>query len=113
MTNAKHTARVYGFRDDAAIAALCGSVHQSESRCHPVSLPNDVCLWDWVGGRYSLWSVLSIALKDRLFKILRILDGAHAVTNISITPRWPKTYLHSCPAGYPDTLCFNHMHFAI
>ena len=37
--------------------------------------------WDWVGGRYSLWSAigLSIAVYVGMDKFLELLDGAHAM----------------------------------
>ena len=39
--------------------------------------------WDWVGGRYSLWSAigLSIALSIGYDNFTRLLDGAHAMDN--------------------------------
>ena len=42
---------------------------------------NIFTFWDWVGGRYSLWSVvgLSIALQVGAEAFLELLDGAHAM----------------------------------
>ncbi|MFI5139762.1 MAG: glucose-6-phosphate isomerase [Sphingobacteriales bacterium] len=39
--------------------------------------------WDWVGGRYSLWSAigLSIALSIGFENFIELLDGAHAMDN--------------------------------
>ncbi|PTQ94962.1 glucose-6-phosphate isomerase [Mucilaginibacter yixingensis] len=39
--------------------------------------------WDWVGGRYSLWSAigLSIALSIGFDNFIELLDGAHAMDN--------------------------------
>jgi glucose-6-phosphate isomerase len=39
--------------------------------------------WDWVGGRYSLWSAigLSIALSIGFGNFIELLDGAHAIDN--------------------------------
>ncbi|MCQ6959770.1 glucose-6-phosphate isomerase [Mucilaginibacter aquariorum] len=39
--------------------------------------------WDWVGGRYSLWSAigLSIALSVGFDNFVELLDGAHAIDN--------------------------------
>jgi glucose-6-phosphate isomerase len=39
--------------------------------------------WDWVGGRYSLWSAigLSIALSIGYDNFIELLDGAHAMDN--------------------------------
>lgn len=40
-------------------------------------------IWDWVGGRYSLWSAvgLPIALYTGIDNFERLLDGAHAMDN--------------------------------
>ena len=42
---------------------------------------NMFCLWDWVGGRYSLWSAigLSIACSIGFNNFEELLDGAHAM----------------------------------
>lgn len=39
--------------------------------------------WDWVGGRYSLWSAigLSISLAIGFENFLQLLDGAHYLDN--------------------------------
>ena len=39
--------------------------------------------WDWVGGRYSLWSAIgtSIALAIGYDNFLELLAGAHAMDN--------------------------------
>jgi glucose-6-phosphate isomerase len=39
--------------------------------------------WDWVGGRYSLWSAigLSISLSIGFDNFIELLDGAHAIDN--------------------------------
>jgi glucose-6-phosphate isomerase len=39
--------------------------------------------WDWVGGRYSLWSAigLSVALSIGFGNFIELLDGAHAIDN--------------------------------
>lgn len=39
--------------------------------------------WDWVGGRYSLWSAigLSIAVHIGFDNFAKLLEGAHAVDN--------------------------------
>jgi len=53
--------------------AKAGDWHIPPERCFP--------LWDWVGGRYSLWSAvgISIALALSWQKFQRLLDGAHSL----------------------------------
>ena len=53
--------------------AKAGDWHIPPERCFP--------LWDWVGGRYSLWSAIgiSIALALGWQSFQRLLDGAHAL----------------------------------
>ena len=50
-----------------------GNWHIPPERCFP--------LWDWVGGRYSLWSAvgISIALALGWQSFQRLLDGAHSL----------------------------------
>ncbi|MCJ7813596.1 glucose-6-phosphate isomerase, partial [bacterium] len=42
---------------------------------------NMLCFWDWVGGRYSLWSAigLSIACSTGFDHFVELLEGAHAM----------------------------------
>ena len=53
--------------------AKAGEWHIPPERCFP--------LWDWVGGRYSLWSAIgiSIALALGWQSFQRLLDGAHSL----------------------------------
>ena len=53
--------------------ARAGDWHIPPERCFP--------LWDWVGGRYSLWSAvgISIALALGWQSFQRLLDGAHSL----------------------------------
>ena len=53
--------------------ARAGDRHIPPERCFP--------LWDWVGGRYSLWSAIgiSIALALGWQSFQRLLDGAHSL----------------------------------
>ena len=53
--------------------ARAGDRHIPPERCFP--------LWDWVGGRYSLWSAvgISIALALGWKSFQRLLDGAHSL----------------------------------
>jgi glucose-6-phosphate isomerase len=46
-----------------------------------LSLDNCFCIWDWVGGRYSLWSAVGLAAAIRLgsSNFLALLDGGAAM----------------------------------
>ena len=48
--------------------------------------------WDWVGGRYSLWSAigLSIALYIGFDNYIELLSGAHSMDNHFKTTAWDK-----------------------
>lgn len=55
--------------------------------------------WDWVGGRYSLWSAigLSIVLSIGFDNFVELLSGAHAMDkHFSTTPAEKKP---ACTAG--------------
>lgn len=87
MTNA-HTAREWflqSARDEAHIkkhfAAL--STNEKEVTKFGIDPANMFVFWDWVGGRYSLWSAigLSIALSIGFDHFKELLEGAHATDN--------------------------------
>ena len=87
MTNAQ-TARQWFLdtaKDEAAIAnhfaAL--STNKKDVEKFGIDPANMFGFWDWVGGRYSLWSAigLSIALYIGYDKFEELLDGAHAMDN--------------------------------
>jgi len=65
--------------------------------------------WDWVGGRYSLWSAigLPIALAIGASNFRALLDGAHAMDeHFRVTPierNLPIGLTHSCDSS--DTPC--------
>ena len=85
MMNA-HTARAW---------SLAGGVPESDLHRHFVAVSTNVdaarkfgidpksvfAFWDWVGGRYSLWSAigLPIALSIGMDRFRELLDGAHAM----------------------------------
>ena len=52
-----------------------------EARNFGISAENCFPLWDWVGGRYSLWSAVgvSIALQSGWAAFQRLLEGAHSM----------------------------------
>ncbi len=84
MANA-HTARDWflaAARDEAAVARhfVALSTNAKEVARFGIDTANMFAFWDWVGGRYSLWSAigLSIALAVGFDNFEAMLEGAHA-----------------------------------
>jgi glucose-6-phosphate isomerase len=85
MTNA-NTARQWflaSAQDEAAIAKHFAALSTNEKavRGFGIDPANMFEFWDWVGGRYSLWSAigLSIAIYIGMDNFEELLAGAHAV----------------------------------
>src|SRR5205823_1487195 len=85
ITNA-HSARAWFLKtanDEAAIAKhfVALSTNAAEVSKFGIDTKNMFEFWDWVGGRYSLWSAigLSIALYVGMDNFESLLDGAHAM----------------------------------
>jgi glucose-6-phosphate isomerase len=85
MANA-HTARDWFLRaakDEAAVAKhfVALSTNEDKVTAFGIDPANMFEFWDWVGGRYSLWSAigLSIAIAVGYEHFAELLDGAHAV----------------------------------
>ena len=85
MTNA-HSARAWflaSAKDESAIARhfVALSTNTEKVARFGIDTENMFEFWDWVGGRYSLWSAigLSIALFLGMDRFEELLDGAHAV----------------------------------
>lgn len=85
MTNAQ-TARQWfldSAKDEAAIAKHFAALSTNKKDVEKFGIDPDNMFgfWDWVGGRYSLWSAigLSIALYIGFDKFEELLDGAHAM----------------------------------
>jgi len=85
MTNA-HTAREWFLktaRDENQIAKhfVALSTNENEVTKFGIDKQNMFAFWDWVGGRYSLWSAigLSIALTIGYENFEQLLKGAHDV----------------------------------
>jgi glucose-6-phosphate isomerase len=85
MTNA-HSARHWfleAVKDEAAIAKhfVALSTNTKAVQAFGIDPQNMFEFWDWVGGRYSLWSAigLSIALYLGMANFEALLDGAHQV----------------------------------
>ncbi len=84
MTNA-HTARNWFLqhaKDETLIAKHFAalSTNEKEVTKFGIAVENMFAFWDWVGGRYSLWSAigLSIALTIGYDNFEQLLKGAHA-----------------------------------
>ena len=83
MTNA-HTARDWllaAAKDESAVAKHFAalSTNAKEVKKFGIDVNNMFEFWDWVGGRYSLWSAigLSIALSIGFENFEQLLSGAH------------------------------------
>ena len=87
LTNA-HTARDWllkTLKDEKAVAKhfVALSTNAKDVSKFGIDTSNMFEFWDWVGGRYSLWSAigLSIALYVGMNHFEAMLDGAHAMDN--------------------------------
>ena len=87
MTNA-HSARDWLLavaKDESAVAKhfVALSTNAKEVEKFGIDTANMFEFWDWVGGRYSLWSAigLSIALSIGFEQFEQLLSGAHAMDN--------------------------------
>ncbi len=87
MTNA-NTARQWFLdksNDPNGIAKhfVAVSTNQKAVTAFGIALENMFVFWDWVGGRYSLWSSvgLSIACTIGFENFVKLLEGAHAMDN--------------------------------
>jgi glucose-6-phosphate isomerase len=85
LTNA-HSARDWflaAAKDEAAVAKhfVALSTNEKEVRKFGIDPANMFEFWDWVGGRYSLWSAigLSIALSIGFDNFAELLAGAHSM----------------------------------
>ncbi len=83
MTNA-HTARSWfmdAAKDEALIAKHFAALSTNKKKVSEFGIDTDNMFefWDWVGGRYSIWSAigLSIALTIGFDNFIELLDGAH------------------------------------
>jgi glucose-6-phosphate isomerase len=88
MTNA-HSARAWflaAAKEEAAIAKHFAALSTNEAavRAFGIDPANMFEFWDWVGGRYSLWSAigLSIAIYIGFDRFEELLAGAHGVDEV-------------------------------
>ncbi len=87
MTNA-HTARDWFLaeaKDEAHVAKHFAALSTNAGAVSEFGIDTDNMFefWDWVGGRYSLWSAigLSIALAVGYDNFIELLEGAHEMDN--------------------------------
>lgn len=87
MTNAE-SARAWflektGNKGDVAKHFVAVSTNSKEVTKFGIAPENMFVFWDWVGGRYSLWSSigLSIACTIGYSNFVELLEGAHAMDN--------------------------------
>lgn len=87
MTNAESARRWFldstGGKGDVAKHFVAVSTNQQEVTRFGIAPENMFVFWDWVGGRYSLWSSigLSIAATIGFDNFEKLLEGAHAMDN--------------------------------
>lgn len=91
MTNA-HTAKAWlleAARDEKAVAKHFAALSTNEKEVEKfgIDTSNMFGFWDWVGGRYSLWSAigLSIAIYIGFENFEQLLAGAHEMDNHFLT----------------------------
>ena len=95
MTNA-HTARNWflksGAKKDVAKHFVALSTNQSEVEKFGIDSENMFEFWDWVGGRYSLWSAigLSICLAVGFENFEELLEGAYEMDKHFKTTEFDK-----------------------
>lgn len=84
MTNA-HSAREWFLNQgaaekDIALHFVASSTNEAEVKKFGIDTANMFEFWDWVGGRYSLWSAigLSIALTIGYENFEQLLKGAYS-----------------------------------
>ncbi len=115
LTNA-HSARrwlVDKLGSDQAVAKhfVAVSTNAKEVAAFGIDTANMFEFWDWVGGRYSLWSAvgLSVALLVGMDRFSELLDGAHAMDEhfrrappaenmpviLALIGIWQRNFLHA------------------
>lgn len=87
MTNAESARSWFldktGGKGDVAKHFVAVSTNEKAVKAFGIAPENMFVFWDWVGGRYSLWSSigLSIACTIGFEAFEQLLDGAHAMDN--------------------------------
>jgi glucose-6-phosphate isomerase len=87
MTNAA-TARAWflektGGKGEVAKHFVAVSTNESEVTKFGIASSNMFVFWDWVGGRYSLWSSIGLSISATIGfdNFVKLLEGAHAMDN--------------------------------
>jgi glucose-6-phosphate isomerase len=87
MTNAE-TARAWflektGGQGDVAKHFVAVSTNQKAVTAFGIAPENMFVFWDWVGGRYSLWSAIGLSMVCTIGyeNFIQLLEGAHAMDN--------------------------------
>jgi len=87
MTNARTAVKwlTSASFDDKAVAKhfVAVSANKENAMAFGIEADNIFDMWDWVGGRFSLWSAigLPIALDLGFEKFVEVLEGAHEIDN--------------------------------
>ena len=96
LTNAR-TARAWLLRhlkDDKAVAKhfVAVSTNEAQVKAFGIDPANMFEFWDWVGGRYSLWSAigLPIAVMVGMDRFEELLNGAHAMDEHFSRAPWER-----------------------
>ncbi len=96
LTNARsaRTWLVSGLGSESAVARHFAALSTNLNGTAAFGIPDDRVFefWDWVGGRYSLWSAigLSIALYVGMDTFDALLDGAHAMDEHFRSAPWER-----------------------
>lgn len=87
MTNAE-SARAWflektGGKGEVSKHFVAVSTNQAEVTKFGIAPENMFVFWDWVGGRYSLWSSIGLSISCTIGyeNFVQLLDGAHAMDN--------------------------------
>ncbi|HEV8583631.1 MAG TPA: glucose-6-phosphate isomerase [Methylomirabilota bacterium] len=95
LTNARTARRwcVAALGDERAVAKhfVAVSTAEAEVRKFGIDPANMFPFWDWVGGRYSLWSAIGLSLMLAIgpARFREFLAGAHAMDEHFRTAPWP------------------------
>lgn len=99
MTNAEYAKKVlleYFDGDQAAVAKhfVALSTNAQAVEAFGIDLENMFQFWDWVGGRFSMWSVIGLSIAVSLgFGVFKdLLDGAHSMDQHFLNAPFERNY---------------------
>lgn len=87
MTNAESARRWFlektGGKGDVSKHFVAVSTNTKEVTSFGIAPENMFVFWDWVGGRYSLWSSIGLSISATIGfdNFVKLLEGAHAMDN--------------------------------